>query len=309
MKRCPITYESCEEGKYSKKALRLLSGSLKNLNNFPYTTEEQIELATEFATKLSIQGYQPKLSVLLNVKEGVFKVVEKGGRFIIKPPNPLYKELPQNEDLTMRLAAEAEIIVPFHGMVYNSDDSLSYFIKRFDRKRSGKIAVEDFSQLLGYDRDTKYESSMEKIVSVLEKHCTFPATEKVRLFRLVIFNFLVGNEDMHLKNYSLIRDEHKVELSPAYDLLNSTIIMKAPEEIALPIGGRKKNLKKEDLFDYFGRERMGLQEAVLLDEFNRFKNILPKWKELLAISFLSPEMRHRYEKVIDERWDRLNAGG
>lgn len=154
-----------------------------------------------------------------------------------------YKEVPQNEDLTMGLAKAVEIEIPFHGLIYNIDNSLSYIIKRFDRSRNQKIAVEDFSQLLGYSRDTKYEASMEKVILVIEKHCTFPVIEKLKLFRLVIFNFIIGNDDMHLKNFSLIRRENKVELTPAYDLLNTSIIMKTEEEIALPIRGKKKQIK------------------------------------------------------------------
>lgn len=306
MNRCPITYELCDDQKYTQKALKLLSKSLKSLKDFPYTPKEQIQMAAQLASKLSIQGVQPKLSVTLNVKEGALEIVEQGGRFIIKPPHHLYEEIPQNEDLTMKLAKIVGIEVPLHGMIYNIDGSLSYFIKRFDRSRSGKIAVEDFSQLLEYTRETKYESSMEKVISVIDKHCTFPVIEKLKLFRLVIFNFLVGNEDMHLKNFTLIRRQDKVELSPAYDLLNTTIIMKVEEEIALPIRGKKNRLTRHDFFDYFGLERLGLSESILNAEILNFKSSLDQWRELLKVSFLSENMRTRYEKLIEDRWKRLD---
>src|SRR4051794_18348921 len=113
MNRCPITYELCEDScKYALKGLYLLSRTLKNLKDFPYTPKEQIQLAAQFAAKLSIQGIQPKLSVKLNVKNEKFDIVEKGGRFIVKPPDQSYDEIPQNEDLTMRLAKIAGIEVP-----------------------------------------------------------------------------------------------------------------------------------------------------------------------------------------------------
>jgi len=307
MNRCPITYESCDNQKYTQKALKLLSKSLTSLNDFPYTPKEQIQMAAQLASKISIQGVQPKLSVTLNAKKEGFEIVEQGGRFIIKPPHHIYEEVPQNEDLTMRLAEIVGIEVPLHGMIYNIDGSFSYFIKRFDRIRNHKIAVEDFSQLLGYTRETKYESSMEKIASVIEKHCTFPVIEKLKLFRLVIFNFIVGNEDMHLKNFTLIRHKNKVELSPAYDLLNTTIIMKAKEEIALPIGGKKSRLTRKDLFDYFGLERLGLSESVLKNELLNFEKALATWKHLIKISFLSENMQTSYAKLIDDRWKRLES--
>lgn len=306
MNRCPITYELCGNEKYSQSGLRLLSKNLKNLHNFPFTPKEQIQLAAQLASKLSIQGVQPKLSVQLNVSKEHFEIVENGGTFILKPPHHLYDELPQNEDLTMKLAEKVGIETPIHGMIYNIDDSLSYFIKRFDRIPQGhKIGVEDFSQILGCSRETKYESSMEKVISVIEKHCTFPVVEKMKLFRLVIFNFLVGNEDMHLKNFTLIRREDKVELSPAYDLVNTTIVLNSKEEIALPVRGKKSRLTRSDFIDYFGKERLRLPEASLNQELLKFEAMLDEWQELLNRSFLSEKARDLYKQLIHTRWHRL----
>lgn len=307
MSKCPITYELCEGQKYSEHGLKLLSQSLKNLHDFPFTPKEQIERAMELASKLSIQGVQPKLSVRLLASKGLFEIVEKGGTFILKPPHQIYEELPQNEDLTMKMASKIGLNVPLHGMIYNIDGSLSYFIKRFDRlPHGGKLAVEDFSQLLGYSRDTKYESSMEKIIGVLDKFCSFPAVEKFKLFRLVIFNFLIGNEDMHLKNYSLLTLKGKVELSPCYDLLNSTIVLKSKEEIALPIRGKKSNLNYSDLVEYFGHERLGLPPLAIKKEMIAFQAVLGQWNELLERSFLSTKMKMKYRDLITQRWQRLN---
>ena len=303
--RCPITYEPCGTEKYSLAGLKLLSTSLKNLKDFPYTPKEQVQMAARLGSKMSIQGVQPKLSVILNVKEEVFEVVENGGRFIVKPPHDLYNEVPQNEDLTMRLAALVGIQVPLHGMVYNIDGSLSYFIRRFDRVGNQKVATEDFSQLLEFSRDTKYESSMEQVAFVIEKHCTFPVIEKLKLFRLVIFNYLVGNEDMHLKNFSLIRLQNKVELSPAYDLLNTSIIMPVKEEIALPLKGKKSKLNRKIFVDYFGKDRLGLSEESLSTELLKFENILSSWMDFIQNSFLSEKMREQYVRLIESRWNNL----
>jgi serine/threonine-protein kinase HipA len=306
MNRCPITYALCGDQFYSLEGLKLLSKRLKYLKLFPYTPKEQIQLASQLATKLSIQGIQPKLSVLLDIAQASFKVVERGGQYILKPPHPHYDEIPQNEDLTMKLAAAIGIEVSLHGLLYNIDHSLTYFIKRFDRlPRNQKLAVEDFSQLLGFSRETKYESSMEQVASVIEKYCTFPVIEKLRLFRLFIFNFLIGNEDMHLKNFSLIRRNHKVELSPAYDLLNTTIILRAKEEIALPLKGKKSRLNRGDFVDYFGQERLRLTEAVIQRELSHFESALPRWKALIEQSFLSSTLQQRYWELVESRWHRL----
>ncbi|MBS0614924.1 MAG: HipA domain-containing protein [Verrucomicrobia bacterium] len=307
MNRCPITYESCGDHKYSEKGLHLLSKTLQNLKDFPFTPKEQIELAMQSASKISIQGIQPKLSVILNIAKEQFEMVEKGGTYIFKPPHHIYEEVPQNEDVTMRLAQMVDIEVPIHGMIYNVDGSFTYFIRRFDRLQGGeKIAVEDFAQLLGLSRDIKYESSMEKLIPVIDQNCTFPVLEKLKFFRLTLFCFLIGNEDMHLKNFSLITRNGKIELSPAYDLLNTTIILKnAQEELALPIRGKKSSLKKADIFDYFGRERLGLNDNVLKQEKDRFEKILPAWESLLRVSFLSEKALSSYLSLMQSRFKRL----
>jgi len=98
---------------------------------------------------------------------------------------------------------------------------------------------------------------MEKVAGLINKFCTFPAIEKLKLFKLVVFNYLIGNEDMHLKNFSIITDDGKVTLSPSYDLVNTTIEFtnKPDDEIALPLKGKKNKLSRNLLVDYFGMER------------------------------------------------------
>lgn len=273
---------------------------------FPHSTEEQHKLAARYATKLSIQGIQPKLSVKLNVPEHQFDVVETQGTYIIKPQNPYFDELPQNEDLTMRLAAMVGIQTPFHGLVYCSDGTLSYFIKRFDRFGHGKkLAVEDFAQLSLATRVTKYDSSMEKLIPVIEQYCSFPMIEKLKLFRITLFCFLIGNEDMHLKNFSLIHKSDKIELTPSYDLLNSEIVLHSEEELALPLKGKKSKFKKEHFIEYYAQERLGLNKNVITQELERFKNILPTWKKTIDISFLSAQMKQAYHSVLMNRSERL----
>jgi serine/threonine-protein kinase HipA len=280
---------------------------LKDLLDFPYNKGDQLKEAMARATKMSIQGVQPKLSARLNVSAGIFEIADQGGTFIIKPQNDLYEELPENEDLTMRLAALAGIEIPLHGMIYSKDGSRSYFIKRFDRlPKKKRVAVEDFAQLTGQTRETKYSSSMEKVAGVLDQFCTFPLIEKQKLFRLTIFNFLCGNEDMHLKNFSLIRRNGKVEISPSYDLLNTTIAMPNPqEEFALTLAGRKSKITKENLIDYFGSERLGLTSIIIKKTLQEIENQKLKWYKQIQISFLSEEMKKKYVELMSLRWARI----
>ena len=308
MRRCLISYDPIERGYYSEKGLRQLSPSLKSLSALDYSAEELRAEAMERASKMSIQGIQPKLSAILNVRHGRFEIVDKGGRYILKPQHPVFPELPQNEDLTMHMAESIGIDVPVHGLIYGKDGALTYFIKRFDRKgQKDKIAVEDFAQLSGMSRDTKYNYSMERLVRLIDDYCAFPAIEKARLFKLVIFNYLIGNEDMHLKNYSVIVRNGKVELSPAYDLLNSTIALKGiPEEIALTLKGKKANLNRSVLVDYFGGERCELTPKVIEKTLDTIQQKLPVWFELIDVSFLSDEMKEKYRNLLTLRITKLD---
>lgn len=305
MNICPVTYEKCK-GRYSQKGLHLLSKSLKELRDLPYTASDQIFEAAARAPKMSIQGVQPKLSAVLNTRKNGFELVDTGGRYILKPQNPQYRNLPENEDLSMRLAAAAVIQVPLHGLVYSKDGSMTYFIKRFDRAGKNKIAVEDFSQLMGLSRDTKYDASMEKVAKVIDQYCTFPALEKIKLFRLTLVNFLLGNEDMHVKNFSLMTNGNKVELTPAYDILNTTIVLKEPkEEIALPVKGKKNKLDSDILIDYFGRDRLGLNDKILSSLLENVKDAIPEWGRIIEVSFLPDELKAAYRLLLENRYRHL----
>ena len=306
MKVCPITYQLIEEGRYSSAGLKKLSPRLRDLLVLPYSAEAQLNEARARATKMSIQGVQPKLSAILSVAKQSFVLVDRGGRYVLKPPNPFWPEIPENEDLTMRMAGICGIEVPLHGLVYSVDESRTYFVKRFDRVGRAKRAVEDFAQLAEKTRDTKYSFSMEKVARVIEEVCTFPQIEKLKLFRLVLFNFLTGNEDGHLKNFSVIRREGKIELSPAYDLVNTTIALSNPaEELALPLNGKKRQLKRQDFFDYFGRERLQLADKALENVVNGFGASFAAWELLIDHSFLSAEMKSRYLDLLTRRREIL----
>lgn len=303
MNICPITYKPCDDKKYSDQGLKLLSRNLTQLKDLPLTQEEQLREAAIRADKMSIQGVQPKLSAKLNVKDEVFDIVDRGGEYILKPQNNFYPELPENESLTMKLADLIGIEVPISGMIYSSDGKFTYFIKRFDRYgRNKKLSLEDFAQLAGKSRETKYDYSMEKLVTLIDTFCTFPAIEKVKLFRLTIFNFLIGNEDMHLKNFSLITRDNKVELSPAYDLLNTTIVVpKSQEEIALPIAGKKRNLSAKILIDYFAKEKLKLNDTIISQVLNKIYSEWNNWEKIINISFLSNEMKENYLGLMRKR--------
>lgn len=309
MKRCPITYDIIDDNQeYSKRGLHLLSPKLTHLSSLALTAEDLHQAALSSVGKMSIQGVQEKLSAKLKIKEGYFEIVDYKGQYILKPPSQNYQELPANEAITMSMAAIIGLEVPIHGLIYAKDKTLVYFIKRFDRiKHKDKLAVEDFCQLLGHSRDNKYDSSMEKVISVIEHFCTFPKVEFLKLFKLTLFNYLMGNEDMHLKNFSLMTRGNIISLSPAYDLLNTTIVQADTKEaLALPLNGKQSNFKKKDFIDYLAMQRLSLNERIVMDVINDFKATLPKWEEMIKNSFLSIKMQNEYLKLLNSRTNILN---
>lgn len=307
MNKCPITYLPCRNNKYSERGLKLLAQGLTRLTDLEYTAEEQRTEAYNRGSKMSIQGVQPKLSAVLNIRKEKFEIVDIKGRYILKPQHGIFPELPENEDVTMRLAGLIGLNIPLHGMIWSKDDTLTYFIKRFDRKgQNDKIPVEDFSQLAGLSRDTKYDYSMEKLVKLIDRFCTFPAIEKMKLFKLVLFCFITGNDDMHLKNFSVVNHDGKTELSPCYDLVNTTIEYKNPsEDIALPLKGKKKNLTGNIFIDYFGKEKCGLTDKVINNVIKSIVDAKPIWIEEVNNSFLSSEMKGKYLDLLESRFERL----
>lgn len=308
--RCPITYQilTSTEHKYSKAGLNLLSRNLTDLKDFPYSQAEQLQQARAMASKLSIQGVQPKFSAKLNTAAQQFDIIQQGGTFIIKPQNQAWPYLPENEDLTMRLAATIGLEVPLHGLMYCKDDSLSYWIRRFDRTSlksplTHKLALEDFAQLSMAIRSTKYSSSMEQVASIINKFCTFPAIENEKLFKLVIFSYLIGNEDMHLKNFSLITRNGIVSISPAYDLLSTTVAMgeNTIEELALPLNGKKNKLSRDDFVTYYATDRLKLSPAIITTILEKIESQLANWSDIIETSFLPSNFISEYKKLLKSR--------
>lgn len=306
MRKCPLSY-AMVENRYDPTALRRLHPKLEDLQELPYNDDQLRWEATGRVGKLSIQGVQPKLSARLDLKNQAFELVDQQGRFILKPQNIQLKLLPENEDLTMKLARLSGLEIPDHGLIYGQDGVLTYWIRRFDRSgRDDKIHQEDFAQLLGGNRDTKYESSLEKVAGVVQEHCAFPLVESAKLFRLVLFNFLCGNEDHHLKNFSLV--EHTgggMRLSPCYDLVSSTIVLKHPVETALSLRDKKEGLIKEDFLDYYGQQVLTLQPRLIEAILQELAASLVQWPGWIERSFLWAKYQALYKSLVHSRAERL----
>ncbi|MEB2297885.1 MAG: HipA domain-containing protein, partial [Ignavibacteria bacterium] len=235
------------------------------------------ELAVEALGKsISVPGVQPKLSLDFKGKGGKenrLTIVGLWGRFILKPPFNEYPEMPELEDVTMHLSELLNINTAEHSLIKLKSGELAYISKRFDRTKNGKLHVEDMAQLTGTLTENKYRSSMEKVGNVILKYSSYPGIDAIRLFELTLFSFITGNSDMHLKNFSLIRNEdNEIMLSPAYDLLSTKLLIpKDKEDLALPLNGKKNNFKKKD-FDLFASQ-LGINETALKKIYLRFGDL------------------------------------
>ncbi|GIK59175.1 MAG: HipA domain-containing protein [Ignavibacteriota bacterium] len=263
------------------------------------------ELAVEALGKsISVPGVQPKLSLDFKGKGGKenrLTIVGLWGRFILKPPFNEYPEMPELEDVTMHLSELLNINTAEHSLIKLKSGELAYISKRFDRTKNGKLHVEDMAQLTGTLTENKYRSSMEKVGNVILKYSSYPGIDAIRLFELTLFSFITGNSDMHLKNFSLIRNEdNEIMLSPAYDLLSTKLLIpKDKEDLALPLNGKKNNFKKKD-FDLFASQ-LGINETALKKIYLRFGDLFQEMKTLINKSFLSKEMKEKYFALLDDR--------
>jgi serine/threonine-protein kinase HipA len=277
----------------------------------PYTLDQMADLGKNVVERsIAVPGVQPKISMsliheaLADTKAGRLTVVGAlGGNYIFKPPSERFAEMPQNEHVTMRIAEAFGIRTVKSSLIRLASGELSYITKRIDRTDRGeKIHMLDMFQIT--EAVDKYKSSMEKIGKALSKYSANTLLDKSWFFEMAVFSFLTGNNDMHLKNFSMILSEEDWGLSPAYDLLNVVIInADDDEELALTLEGKKKRLKRED-FERFGKslDLIGRQINGVFDRFARNGPIAEEW---IGKSFLSDEYKGRYSKVLAERYARL----
>lgn len=273
-----------------------------------YTTAQLDQLALKIIqNQTSLTGVQSKLSLHLSEHKDSQRLTIVGlwGGYICKPQTSLYEMMPEVEDLTMHLAEEARIEVVPHTLMRMADDTLCYLTRRIDRNSNGeKIAMEDMCQLTERQTEHKYKSSYEQIGKAILKYSSLPKMDITNFFELILFSWLTGNNDMHLKNFSLYERLGKIRLTPAYDLLNATIINpKDDEELALTLNGRKKKLRREDFIK--SAATMGLMEKVVEGLINKYTKLLPKFEAVVQKSFLSTELKEKYLELLKKRLNRL----
>ncbi len=258
--------------------------------------------AQEMVGKMSISGVQPKLSVKLadREKDPHLEVTGEGGQYILKPQVQAFANLPENEELCMTIAEDIGIEVPAHCLVHLKDKSLAYVVKRFDREGRRKVHQEDFAQIL--EKQDKYNGSVEEIGRKLKVVSEVPGLDVQLFFERVVFNFLIGNGDAHVKNYSVIyNEEGLVRLAPAYDLVSSRVVIPGEaDESALTIQGKKSRIKRKDI-DLLA-DHLGIPEKV---RFGRFIGQKENFRAKIKRSLLPKELAETFDKLLIERFGRL----
>ena len=306
MERCLYCYQSLEQGQvdfHPQCSKKIFGTAVPPV--LPYTKADIESLALEVVrSQVTITGVQPKLSVDLEKGKGGekrFTIVGLWGEYILKPQTEQYPSLPENEDLTMHLASLARIKTVPHSLIRFQDGSLAYITKRIDRDKKGvKIPMEDMCQLTEKLTEQKYKGSHEQIAKKIVEFSAYPVLDLINYFEVLLFCYLTGNTDMHLKNFSLYKKVGECVLAPAYDLLSTKLVIPQDnEELALTLNGKKNKLKKVD-FDSL-LKTMKVDDKAIENVYDKFRKVIPEWLLFIDSSFLPDEMKEQYKTLIQEK--------
>ena len=254
--------------------------------------------AQDMAGKMSISGVQPKLSLKLDKNSGELVVAPTGGEYIFKPQIPAFPYIPENENCCMDIAGALEINVPPHCLLTLKDGTLAYIVKRFDRRGKEKIHQEDFYQIL--EKTDKYLGSLEQIGKKIKEISAVPGLDVQLFFERVILNFLLGNGDAHLKNFSISHHPDGIRLSPAYDIVSSKLVIPKEEDSALTINGKKNNLTHNDFSAL--AEYLKIPQKIRYEKFSGKTTLV---KPLIQESQLPKDFKANFIEIVLSRYDRL----
>ena len=316
MNKCLFCYQQINEDEFAnyefhKSCSRKIFG--KNIPPIiDYSQNEILKLAEKVVkSQRTITGVQPKLSLnAIKTSENPtiekFTIVGLLGNYILKPQTEFYKNLPEIEDLTMRLAEISKIKTVKHSLIRLKSGELAYITKRIDRIKNKKLHMEDMCQLTERQTEHKYKGSYEQIAKTIKAFSKNPGFDIVNFYELVLFCFLTGNNDMHLKNFSLLKNvELNYNLCPAYDLVASELVVEADdEELALNINGKKKKLKRKDFL--IAMKTSGMNDKAIENVFKKFENLQNKWNTFIELSFLPKEYKENYKVMITKKFKQLD---
>jgi serine/threonine-protein kinase HipA len=304
MNRCPITYQKLQDGTYSKTGIHYFNPGLKRLRPFPYDNRDQILKAGAQNRRIDMNGSKPMIYAQLSIRNSSFVPVDQLGSFILKPRREnITEQSLENEDLTMKLAAACGIETPMHGLIYADDQSRLFAIRRFDRFGKSTIyPATSAAQLSG----NGLQASLDDVLTVIDRHCTFPLVERKKLFHRTLFAFLAGVSDLHPGHIVILEHDGKKELSAAFSLKCGIILDHYPdEELYIPLNGKRSGFAKEDILVEFGEKTLGLPEKTINSVVDQIRNALSEWRRLVRISFLNEDNQKAYLSVLDNRLERM----
>lgn len=311
MKQCLYCYKPLENGEndfHVKCSRKIFATSVAP--ELPYSDDEMLNLATQIIrSQISVTGVQAKLSLdiitLKEIRKKRFTIVGLWGSYILKPQTENYPHLPEVEDVTMHLAETAKISTVPHSLIRLKSGTLAYITKRLDRRGSEKIRMEDMCQLTERLTEHKYHSSYENIAKTILKYSIHPVLDEIVFYEQIVFSFLTGNADMHLKNFSLLKMTEKgLSLMPAYDMVATVLVNPDDkEELALTLNGKKRKLKKSDFLKAFSSNGLDIKSIERI--FSKFEKVIPEWVEFINLSFIPDKMKTEFIDLIYERAKRL----
>ena len=317
-----------EKGEYLPKiAKSLFDGKKVNPKlDFNFDINGYSEEFIDNIGKISISGMQEKFGA--KVEQGKIRLTTPGEQstFILKPvPNDKVlrdrHEIPANEHLTMQIASRVYgIKTAPNALCYASNGGLVYITKRFDIQGDGKkIRMEDLATILGKSELTggkhfKYSGSYEDVAKAIKTFVAASMIDLERFFNLIVFNYIYGNGDAHLKNFSLICSELDYSLSPAYDLLNTALHID-DDDFALS-EGLSPNIEKSDNYDRTGHpcrvdfelfgKLIGLRESRIMKILNKYSVVPEEARNMINQSLLSGKAKRNYLRIVNERTTRFN---
>ena len=313
MKRCLCCYQPLKDGEvdYHPRCAKRLFGQ-PVAPSLPYTRKDINKLAQVVVeSRTTVTGVQAKLSMDLehdaNGRAQRLTIVGVMGRYILKPQTERFECLPEMEDLTMHLAEIARIPTVPHALIRFADGELNYITRRIDRTDDGrKLPMEDMCQLAGKLTEQKYQGSYELIAKLIERYSSVPKLDLVNFWEQVVFSWIVGNADMHLKNFSLYSEKvGSYELTPTYDQVSTAIVMpEDTDQLALPLNGFQKKLLSMDFAQ--AMELSGLNRQMVQRIFNRFIPLKEKWFACIDTSFVSEQQKTQFKELISNRIETLS---
>ena len=293
-----------EAGRYHSRCLKELFGST-HAPTIPFGLADLPAQVLKTGARMSISGVQIKASVRLNSEKSQLEVVAAGGTYVLKPEPQHFPALPQNENLCMSMAADLGLPVPAHGLFPMADGGLCYVVARFDRVGEERLQNETMFQIL--QATEKYEGSLERVGKAIRTHAVNVGLDTIAFFERVLFCFLTGNGDMHLKNWALLVCDKKVGLAPCYDLVCSKVYLPQETDSSLTLGGKNDKLRRSDFEALAAHLKIDLKAAD--DIFEKFRRAQEQMRATVGRAELPFHLKQKLDDVIKGRYKRLHGGG